>query len=268
MNVRSLAKEEPLDLERVTGTLGAEISGTDLSRLTAAQAVQLRAALDQHLVLIVRGQSLDPAQLKALVARFGTPFLHPTVRGFAEAPEVLELRKEPGAALFGGEGWHADVTWQQPAGYATVLHGVEIPSVGNDTCFANLSVAFEALSAGMRDMLRGMRAVHRFHKLVPGESVHREAIHPVVRRHPVTGREGLYLNRYFVTHFEGMTVEESKPLLEYLVAHAVRPEFTCRLRWKKGTVAIWDNRFTLHLPVNDSSAERRVMIRATALESE
>jgi taurine dioxygenase len=265
MNVLSLAKDTgtSLALEPVTGTLGAEVSGADLSRPPVAQ---LREALDRHLVLFFRDQSLDPLQLKALVASFGTPFLHPTVRGFAEAPEVLELRKEPGAPLFGGEGWHADVTWQQPAGYATVLHGVEIPGVGNDTCFANLCVAFEALSPGMRDLLRGLRAVHRFHKLVPGESRHREAIHPVVRRHPATGREGLYLNRYFVTHFEGMTVEESKPLLEYLVAHAVRPEFTCRLRWKKGTVAIWDNRFTLHLPVNDASAERRVMIRATALE--
>src|SRR5262249_1312542 len=98
------------------------------------------------------------------------------------------------------------------------------------------------------------------------EVEHRQAVHPVVRSHPLSGREGIYLNSYFVTHFEGMTVEESRPLLAWLVAHAVRPEFTCRLRWKKGTGAIGDNRFTLHLPVHDPSAERRVMIRATALE--
>lgn len=255
-------------LRPVTGVIGAEIEGVNLSApLAPTTTAALRAALDRHLVLFVRDQSLDPVQLRALVAGFGPVFRHPTARGpFPEAPEVLELRREPGGGLFGGEHWHSDVSWQAQVGTVSVLHGVEIPSVGNDTCFANLCVAFEALSEGMRSMLRGLRAVHRFHLTVAGESAPRRAIHPVVRTHPVTGREGLYLNPFFVSEFEGMTTHESRPLLEQLFAHSVRHEFTCRLRWSRGAVALWDNRFTLHLPVNDADAERRVMIRATALE--
>lgn len=269
MNARA-QKQAPADgllLEPVTGTLGAEVSGVDLSRpLDARVRAQLLHALDRYFVLFFRDQHLTPLQLRALVGVFGPAFRHPTVQGFAEVPEVIELRKEPGGRLFAGEGWHADVTWQDPAGYVSVLHGIEVPSVGNDTCFANLAVAFESLSAGMQDLLRPLRAVHTFHVRVPGEEANRFAVHPVVRRHPVTGREGLYLNGYFVSRFEGMTPEESRPLLDYLLATAVRPEFTCRFRWRNGSVAMWDNRFTLHLPVNDATAERRVMIRATALE--
>lgn len=266
---RSAAGDSPIRVRPVTGVIGAEVEGVDLARpLPPATFDALRAALDRHLVLFFRGQALDPLQLRALVGRFGPVFRHPTARGpFADAPEVLELRREPGGGLFGGEHWHSDVSWQAQVGTVSVLHGVEIPSVGNDTCFANLCVAFEALSAGMQAMLRGLRAVHRFHLTVAGESAPRRAIHPVVRRHPATGREGLYLNPFFVREFDGMTAQESRPLLEQLFAHAVRHEFTCRLRWSRGAVALWDNRFTLHLPVNDADDERRVMIRATALEA-
>ena len=252
----------------VTGVLGAEIEGVDLSRpMPVATFAAVKAALDTHLVLFFRGQRLSPARLREFVSSFGPVFLHPTARGpFTETPEVLELRREPGGALFGGEYWHSDVSWQEPVGYVSMLHGVQVPSVGNDTAFANLCVAFEALSPALQQMLRGLRAEHVFHVRIAGESEPRKAVHPVVRRHPSTGREGLYLNRFFVHRFEGMTVEESKPLLDYLLAHAIRHDFTCRFRWQDGSVALWDNRFTLHLPINDATAERRVMIRATALD--
>jgi len=262
-------RAERVEIRPITGALGAQIVGVDLSHpLTTEHADAVRRALDEHLVLFFRGQSLTPASLRAFVATFGPMFLHPTEKGpFADVPEVLQLRKEAGSKmLFGGAHWHSDVTWQNPVGYVSVLHGVEVPSVGNDTSFASLSVAFDALSEGMKSLLRGLRAVHTFHIMVPGEKVFRHAVHPVVRRHPVTGKEGFYLNRFFVDRFEGMTPEESRPILDFLFAHAVRHEFTCRFRWEKGSVAMWDNRFTLHLPINDASAERRVMIRATALE--
>lgn len=263
-----MPEQSSLQLSPITGILGADVSGVDLAQpLSSDCADAVRSALDQHLVLFFREQNLTPAQLKEFVAAFGPVFTHPTTRGpFSNAPEVLELRREPGGALFGGDDWHSDVSWQSPVGYVSVLHGIEVPSVGNDTCFANLIAAFYSLSEGMQAMLRGMRAVHTFRVLVAGETEFREAIHPVVRRHPVTGKEGFYLNRFFVKHFEGMTIEESQPILDFLLAHAVRHEFTCRFRWQKGSVAMWDNRFTLHLPINDCTAERRVMIRATALE--
>jgi taurine dioxygenase len=269
MSVKAMkAGRASLGISPVTGTVGAEVQGIDLSRpLDAATDAELRSALDRHLVLFFRAQNLTPLQLKAFVGTFGPIFHHPRVKGLPEAPEVLELRKEPGGALFAGEDWHADVTWQDPCGYVSVLHGLEIPSAGGDTCFASLSAAFDSLSEGMQAMLRKLRAVHTYKmQKEPGVFEDRTAIHPVVRRHPATGREGYYLNGMFVTHFEGLTAEESRPLLDYLLKTAVRPEFTCRFRWQKGSVALWDNRFTLHLPVNDFNTERRVMIRATALE--
>lgn len=257
------------EIRQLTGALGAELTNVDLSRpLDAESTALIERALDEHLVLFFRRQHLSPSRLRELVASFGPVFVHPIeVSPFAEAPGVLELRKEPGGKLFGGSNWHSDVTWQEPVGHVSVLHGLEIPSFGNDTVFASLMVAFEALSIGMQSMLRQLRAVHAFHLLVAGEKEHQSAIHPVVRRHPVTGREGIYLNRLFVRQFEGMTVDESRPLLDFLFAHLVRHDFTCRFRWEPGSVAMWDNRFTLHLPINDATAERRVMIRATALES-
>jgi len=264
----SPAQRSEIKVEPVTGVLGAEVSGVDLSVPPSPGTWrELQQALDRHLVLFFRDQRLTPAQLRILVGRFGLPFLHPTAKGpFVDVPEVLELRKEPGGKLFGGEYWHSDVTWQKPGGYVSVLHGIDVPSVGNDTCFASLIAAFESLSDGLKATLRGLRAVHRFHLTVPGEREPRSAVYPVVRRHPVTGGEGFYLNSFFVKHFEGMSPEESQPLLDFLNARAVHHEFTCRFRWHRGSVAMWDNRFTLHIPINDANAERRVMIRATALE--
>lgn len=155
---------DAFDIAPLTGALGAEVSGIDLARpLGHDVAAEVRRALDQHLVLFFRDQRLTPLQLRAFVSGFGPLFLHPEVEGVAEAPEVIELRKEPdGDRLFGGEGWHGDLTWLNPAGYVSALHGIEVPEVGGDTCFANLILAFECLSAGMKDLLRGMRAVHAY----------------------------------------------------------------------------------------------------------
>ena len=178
------------------------------------------------------------------------------------------MLKEPdGTRLFGGSDWHADVTFRRPAGYLSVLHALEIPPLGGDTGFASTVAAFQALSPGMQEMLRGLEAVHSYDG--PGRPEHPEetAVHPVVRRHPETGAEGLYLNRMFVTRFAGMTPEESRPLIDFLTAHMIQPHFTCRLSWRAGQVVMWDNRFTLHYPINDFSGHRRRLIRCTALES-
>jgi taurine dioxygenase len=154
----------------------------------------------------------------------------------------------------------------------------EVPPRGGDTLFASMSMAYEALSPGLRVMLDGLRAVHSSAhvfganapyvkssgaRLANPEAATQHVVHPVVIRHPQTGRRTLYVNRAFTLHFEGWTPAESKPLLDYLYQHSVQPEFTCRFEWQKGSMAFWDNRATWHYALNDYHGHRRLMHRIT-----
>ncbi len=256
-----------LDIRPVSGALGAIVSGADLTDAEAAHLV-LSPLLDRYLVVYVPDQNLDRFALSRLGRSFGPPFLHPLVQnGFPDCREVLELRREPDdPVMFGGQSWHADVTWQDPGAYVSILHGREVPSVGGDTAFSSTIAAFAALSPGLQDSLRGLSAVHAYHWSEGREDADWRVVRPVVRRHPATDAEGLYVNRMFTSRFEGMSVAESRGLLGYLFAQMERVEHCCRFRWQAGGVLLWDNRFTLHYPVNDFSGVRRVMIRTTALE--
>ncbi len=256
----------------LTPQLGAVLDGVALSGAPSAKLLaDLQGALDSHLVVVIEDQSLSPADLRDLTACFGPLFLHHADEGVLRAdglPEVLEMRKEPdGERLFGGSDWHADVTFRDPAALYSVLHALIIPPVGGDTAFANTIAAFDALSDGMQRLARGLRAVHSYEGPgrpdTPGET----AIHPLVRRHQVSGAEGLYLNAMFATRFEGFTAAESRPLIDFFTRHMTRPEFTCRIGWRPGQVVIWDNRFTLHYPINDFTGARRLLLRCTALEA-
>ena len=257
-----------IEISPITGALDATIIGIDLANLSNAEFAVLSDALDQHLVLYAPNQSLDRHQLAALGLQFGPPFLHPLVQnGYDDEPAVLELlRQTEDKIMFGGESWHGDVTWRNPVGHVSILHGIEVPSVGGDTGFASTIAAFETLSDGLKDMLRPLRAIHAYHWYERREDPQYSVAQPVVRR-TADGREGLYINRMFTNRFDGMTVEESEPMLSYLFDHMQRHEFTCRFRWEKGGVILWDNRFTLHFPINDFSGQRRRMIRTTTLET-
>lgn len=268
MNEASSNAQNSFQVDPITGAFGAVVTGVDLTHPELAKEI-LKPSLDQHLVLYIPDQDLDRFQLSALGRVFGPPFLHPLVsNGFNDCPDVLELRREPeDKIMFGGESWHADVSWMDRIGYASILHGKEVPPVGGDTAFASTIAAFENLSPGLQETLQGLNAIHAYHWSEGREDPDWSVTHPVVRRHPTTGREGLYVNRMFTTRFEGMTVMESRPLLEYLYDHMEKIEHTCRFRWQAGGVLVWDNRFTLHYPVNDFFGQRRVMIRTTALEA-
>lgn len=259
----------PLKISPVTGALGAVVEGIDLVAASDGELGCLKTALDHHLVLYVPDQDLSRHELSRLGRYFGPPFLHPIVNnGFDDCPEVLELlRKAEETTMFGGESWHADVTWMKPAGYVSILHGIEIPPVGGDTGFASTQAAYAALSAGLQELLQPMEAVHTYFWYEGREGPGHTVTQPVVRTHPVTGRKGLYVNRMFTNRFKNMTVEESAPLLNYLFAHMERHDFSCRFRWQPGGVLLWDNRFTLHYPINDFSGQRRRMIRTTAMEA-
>jgi taurine dioxygenase len=175
------------------------------------------------------------------------------------------------------------VTYLDEPALGSILYALEVPAYGGDTMFANQYLAYEALSPGMQRMLDGLTAIHSAKhvygvgsdndyarlkglsamKIVRGEAAHRETEHPVVRTHPETGRKCLYVNRNFTVRFKDMTVEESRPLLNFLFEHAVRPEFTCRFRWEAGSIAFWDNRCVQHYALNDYHGQRRVMHRVT-----
>jgi taurine dioxygenase len=266
-----------LEIQPLAGALGAELYGVDLGAdLDDATIAEIRQALLDHCVIFFRDQEFDAAQHKALARRFGKIFIHPNYYGLQVDPEILEIRREPGDTKVVGEDWHADTTMMAEPPMGAILYALEVPPYGGDTLFANQYLAYASLSDGMKQMLGGLRAVHS-DRMVAGPAVNhagrstkaradadwRETVnlHPVVRTHPETKRKLLYVNYSYTVGFEGMTEEESRPLLTYLMEHGNRPEFTCRFRWTKGAVAFWDNRCVKHLAVNDAQPFRRVMRR-------
>ena len=267
-----------LDIRPVSGALGAEVIGLDLARdLDDTTLAALRGAWLEHLVLFFRDQRLTPEQQIAFARRIGEPVEYPFVAGLPEHPVITPVVKlEHETRNFGGI-WHSDTAYQQCPPMATMLLARELPPRGGDTLFASMYLAWEALSPGMQRMLERLEAVNS--SLKADASATREdrvdsdgradapevleAVHPVARTHPETGRTALYVNVGHTARFENMTEEESRPLLEYLFRHLRRPEFCCRLRWAPGTLALWDNRCTQHYPVNDYHGHRRVMHRIT-----
>ena len=276
----SLMTRTRLEVRPLASALGAEIFGVDLAGpLDDATVQALRAALLEHVVIFFRDQELAPQQLLALAQRFGEVGEYPFVKGLPECPLVLPVIKEPHERSNFGGIWHSDTAYLERPALGTLLYALETPPVGGDTMFANMYLAYEALSDGMRRLLAGLRAVNVAGKsatLKTREEMHGKrgtaadveatsAVHPVVRTHPETGRKSLYVNLAHTLRFEDMTEEESAPLLSYLFAHQIRPEFTCRFRWRPGSLAFWDNRASLHYPLNDYHGHRRVMHRVTLL---
>ena len=266
-----------MKLQKLSGALGAEISGIDLARANDAEIADIRAIWLDHNVVFFREQSLPPADFLALARRFGQPVEYPFIKGidgFAEIIPVLKLPLE--RSNFGGI-WHTDTSYLEAPPMATMLVAREVPAHGGDTLFANMYLAYEELSDGMKELLARLRCVSssakadvsrtredRIRDSARDDAVKLyEASHPVVRTHPETGRRALYVNTAHALRFEGMTEAESAPLLSFLFAHAVRPEFTCRFRWTAGALALWDNRCTLHNPVNDYHGQLRSMHRIT-----
>ena len=266
----------------IAGALGAEISGVDLSRsLSDREIGEIRAALLDHLVIFFADQHLTPEQQLAFGRRFGALQVHEFVEAMAGHPEILEVRKEPEETRNFGGGWHTDVSYLEHPSLGSVLYAREVPDYGGDTLFANQYLAYDTLSDGMKKMLDGMTAIHsarrpyglnaaRAHdygpssmRFVSTRQAHAEIEHPVVRTHGETGRKALYVNRTFTLRFKDMTEDESAPLLHYLCDHAVRPEFTCRFRWRPNSIAFWDNRCVQHNAINDYRGQRRVMHRVT-----
>jgi taurine dioxygenase len=269
---------QSLDVQPISGALGAEVRGVDLgTSLDDATIAAIRQALLDHCVIFFRDQRFDAEQHKALARLFGEIFIHPNYAGTQADPEIVLMRREPGDTKIVGEEWHTDTTMVAEPPMGAILYAIETPPYGGDTLFANQYLAYETLSDGMKRMLAGLRAIHTDRKVagpaarmnaqrstkVREDDAWRETIsaHPVVRTHPETGRKCLFVNHSYTVGFEGMTEEESRPLLGFLLEHGHRPEFTCRFRWTDGAVTFWDNRCVKHLAIKDSGPFRRYMRR-------
>jgi taurine dioxygenase len=265
------------ELKPLTGALGAEISGIDLRTASEAAFEDVRRALHHYHVLAVRDQNLDPAGLHAVARRFG-PFsgnpVHTPIAGFEDIVRFVREPEDTGKVI--GEEWHMDLAWLSKPPGITMLYGEEVPPVGGDTCFASLEKAYESLSPRLVELLQGLTGVHsgrgvyainaaqsRLGVKSDVAAIENAAVeHPVICRHPHTGRRYVFVSSV-ITHFKGMTEEESRPLIDFLMARASRPEFTCRLRWEPKTLGMWNNPHVLHTAINDYPGYRRVMYRTT-----
>ena len=277
-------RNEPLEIRPYSTAVGAEILGIDLAEpLDDATWSQIHDAFHRYLVLFFRDQHLTPEQHIAFSRRFGELEPYPFVHGIEGHPELIDIVKMPKEVKNFGGGWHADMSFRDQPPLGAVLHGLEVPPVGGDTMFANMYLAYETLSDGMKTLVDHMVGIHDSHepadhsKKYQGMSlsgkegaVRQVTRHPMVKVHPVTGRKSLFISPDYCMEIEGMTPRESGMLLDYLEEHATRHELTCRFRWQPNSIAIWDNRCTMHNALNDDLAAsaggegfKRVMRRAT-----
>ena len=257
------------------GALGAEIFDVDLAQPQGGNAIAaIRQALLEHQVIVFRDQRLTVEQHKAFARNFGPlhVFKFQNAKQLPGHPDVLRVVKEAdGRIVFGGQ-WHADVSFLPKPLLGSLLYALETPARGGDTLFANMYQAYDTLSEGMKELLEGLVAVHESdvpnqgYGADPADYVNLRHEHPVVRVHPETGRKLLFVNKTYVTRLRNMTVEESRPLLEWLFAHATKAEHVWRLSWAPGSLAFWDNRCTQHLPMNDYHGQRREMHRVAVLD--
>jgi taurine dioxygenase len=267
-----------IEVKKLSAGCGAEVLGVDLRNLTNSQMETVRQAYVDHGVIFFREQTLTPEEHIAFARRWGDIDINKFFPANGQYPEIAEVRKEKEQKTNIGGGWHTDHSYDASPAMGSILLARELPDDGGDTLFASMYAAYEALSDGMKKTLGRLRAVHSnaiafgaagFYKNsdqaggFKGEGLVGEASHPVVITHPESGRKALYVNPGFTQRFEGWTDMESKPLLDFLYAHAVRPEFTCRFRWAPGSIAFWDNRATWHYASNDYHGHRRLMHRIT-----
>lgn len=267
-----------IDVRPVSGALGAVIDGANLSKpLPKPVFEEIRAAWLEHCVVFFRDQKLTPAGLVRFARKWGGIHLHPFLEPHPDHREIIEIIKTEKDTYTFGDAWHSDQMFQPRPAKATMLYAREVPDVGGDTLFANMYLAYDALSPGMKKNLAGVRieasggirsaqvaATNKgsMNSKAPPKALKTSCTHPLFRTHPETGKKSLYIGNQ-VEGLKDFTPEEARPLIDYLRGFAGRPEFTCRFRWEVDSLAIWDNRCVQHYAVPDTDGKRRHMQRIT-----
>ena len=263
-------------VQPITGSMGAEVLGVDLSRDRGPELVaELKQALDRYHVLAVRDQSLTPARYHEVRKAFGPFSGNPVHESTDEFEDIVVLSREPedtGKVI--GEDWHMDLAWLATPPGITMLYGEIVPPFGGDTCFTSLEQPYKVLSPAMKKLIAPLVSVHAAKNVLAaqygGVKVRADAAkigsveveHPLVCVNPNTGRPYLFLSSV-IDRFVGMSSAESRPIVDYLLSLATRPEFHCRLRWAPGTLGMWLNPCVMHTAINDYSGYRRRMLRTT-----
>ncbi len=266
-----------LAVKPLTGALGAEVIGADIRRESDFDAI--RKAFIEHSVIAIRGQELAPEDHLNFARRWGAINVNRFFKPVPDHPEIAMVLKEPDQKTAIGESWHTDHSYDRVPAMGSILHALETPATGGDTMFVSMAAAWEGLSDGLKAVLKGLNAWHSSRhvfgaamagsesrqdgRIANADRAKQDALHPIVIRHPLSGREGLYVNPQFTTHIDGWSTEESAALLGFLYEHCGKPEYACRVRWAPGTVTMWDNRATWHKAVNDYHGHRRLMHRVT-----
>ncbi len=262
----SASNSPTLKVRKLSGSLGAEVTGICLKSPDQADIENIRKLLLDHLVLFFPGQSLTNQEHVDLGRHFGHLEGHPNLRNPGETlpPEIFQL-----AATHGGvaDEWHTDITFQDHPAMMSILHMIQCPETGGDTMWASLYAAYDELSEPMKALCTGLTALH---DALPHNHPEQMTVHPVVRVHPETGRKALYVNEHFTRRIVEMNATESEMLLGYLTKWVSNPRFTVRYQWTEGTIAIWDNRCTQHFVLNDFEGERiiqRVTVMGDCVEA-
>ena len=268
-----------LAVNRVAGALGAEVEGVNLAELNDATLAEVRAAFLEHQVLFFRDQNLSRDEHKAFGRCFGQLHIHPFQQELKEEghPEIIEFKSDEHKPFVAGV-WHTDATFLAAPPIASILRCIVAPEVGGDTMWASMYAAYDALSDHMQRMISDLVAIHDTGRAFAVAAYRKEDIsgenglkmvsaeHPVVRVHPETGRKALYVNFHFTSSIKGMHPAESATLLQFLFRHVQNPDFSCRFRWRAGSVAMWDNRCTQHRVVADNPTAPRHLERVAIVD--
>ena len=266
-------RNDTIEFRPLTRHMGAEVHGVDLREPLDDETFRtLHRGFLEHLVLFFRDQDITHDQHVAFGRRFGELHIHPSAPCVDGRPELMKVHADATSPFAEGMAWHSDVSCDEEPPMASILHLTTVPEVGGDTLFANMYAAYDALSDTMKSVLAPLEALHtaevhinRYEQVGGGlrREKHPEATHPVIRTHPETGRKLIYVNPPFTQRIAGMTQVESNALLEFLYAHCANPQFHCRFRWRRNSIAMWDNRCTQHHATWDYYPETRSGVRVT-----
>ena len=260
---------------------GAFISGIDINALSEADVSVIRESLGNYGVVFFRDQSVSPEGHIEFAQHFGAININRFFQPVTDYPQIAEVSKEPDQSKNIGEQWHTDHSYDQIPALGSILVARELPSSGGDTLFSSMFSAYNALDDDMKTRLNGLTATHSSRhafgveayddndkddfsgRLGNTDAATQDAVHPVVIRHPISGKQAIYVNPDFTIRINELSSSESDALLNELYAHCQRDEFTYRFQWTKGSVAFWDNRATWHMAFNDYHGQRRMMHRIT-----